>query len=88
MNMVYYNTTPPKDNLDFDTITELLFNKANNRLFLSDWNSNNGIDYLNDIYFKAFEKSISQIDFYFSSENNECQEIICNYINSYYNIDL
>ena len=86
--MVYYNTTPPKDNLDFDTITELLFNKSNNRLFLSDWNSNNGIDYLNDIYFKAFEKSISQIDFYFSSENNECQEIICNYINSYYNIDL
>ena len=86
MSIVYYNSSPLRDNMDFDKITELLFKKERRKIFLSDWNSDNNIEYLNDIYIKSFEKSLQNIDYYYSSEHNKCQEIICNYLHTYYNI--
>ena len=87
MNLFYNNTSPENDLLEFEQITKILLNDNHNH-FISDWDSDGSLVYLKELYNKAYNLSIEHIDKYNSSEMNECQDVICNYINRIYGISL
>ena len=88
MSIFYFNSPPSKDIVDFDEITRMISKSDRNSYFLSDWDSGSSINYLNLMYKKAFKESRYNIDHYNSSEKNECQSTIVNYINKLYNMSL
>ena len=88
MSIVFYNSSPPNKNIDFDSISNYILKKEDKIVFISDWNSSNSISYIDDIYYRSFEKSLNSIDYYHSSENNKCQEAINKYLYNHYNISL
>lgn len=88
MSVFHFKSPRKEDILDFDEITKIISTSGNNRIFISDWDSDNCTDYLYSVYENAYKDSLSEIDHYNSSEHNQCQSIISNYINSQYMMNL
>lgn len=88
MSVIHFKSPQDKDIVNFDKITKLISRSETNKFFISNWDSDKCTNYLYSVYENAFSESLSDIDHYNSSEDNQCQSIISQYINQQYNMNL